>query len=86
MRLIVVLTMFSLVCADAEQQFRCGTTKKNGTHVKWKTSVSTCKDCEESLCKISDELPLTWYLQSDVCYWSDYRELCFSGKGLMLPL
>ena len=84
MGIIVVLAMFSLV--SAEQELRCDTSMLNGTHYTWKKTVSSCKDCEESLCKTSDELPVTWNLQSNVCYWSDYRELCFSGKGLMISL
>ena len=76
-----MLSMFSFVCA--EQKLRCDTYLINGTHYLWKKTVSSCKDCKESLCKSSDELPVTWLLQSNVCYWSDYREQCFSGKGLI---
>ena len=83
-----IIAVFALVCfVSAEEELICEIISNNGTHFGWTENVSNCKDCEESKCKTSGKtLPVSWEIQPKICYWSDYRKQCFSGKGLMLPL
>ena len=72
MRPFVLLALVSFV--SGEQELFCGIDSFTETHFTGNKTVSSCKDCEPSLCKSSDKLPLTWMIQERICYWSDYRE------------